>query len=88
MKQQRHEQLLDEAVDAYVDWRDESAEVWDAYERWRRAPAADAAFAFSAYCAAVDREERASHVYADLMTRAAAPGHHCPSGTALSRWVD
>ncbi|HET6869376.1 MAG TPA: hypothetical protein VFH80_25925 [Solirubrobacteraceae bacterium] len=88
MKRHRHEQLLDEAIDAYVDWREESAEVWDAYERWRHAPAADAPSAFSAYCAAVDREDRASHVYAELMTRAAAPGHHCPSGTGLSRWVD
>jgi acetoin utilization deacetylase AcuC-like enzyme len=85
---QTHEQLLDEVVDAYVDWREESTEVWDAYERWSRAPAADAPLAFSAYCAAVDREERASYVYAELMTRAAAPGHHCPPGTALARWVD
>ena len=88
MQRQRNEQLLDEAVDAYVDWREESNEVWDAYERWRRAPAADAPFAFSAYCAAVDREERASHVYAELMTSAAAPGHHRPSGIPLSRWCD
>ena len=88
MKLQWHEQLLDEAVDAYVDWRGESTEVWDAYERWRHAPAADAPFAFSAYCAAVDREERASHVYAELVTRGAAPGHHCPSGIPVSRWVD
>ena len=88
MTRQRHEQLLDEAVDAYVDWRDDSSEVWDAYERWRRAPAADAPFAFMAYRAAVDREERASHVYAELMTSAAAPGHHRPSGIPLSRWCD
>ena len=88
MKRPRHEQLLDEAVDAYGDWREECTEVWDAYERWRRAPAADAPFAFSAYCAAVDREERASHVYAKLMTRVAAPGQHCPSGIPLLRWVD
>ena len=88
MKQQSHEQLLDGAVDAYVAWREESAAVWAAYERWRRAPAADAPFAFSAYCAAVDREERASHVYAELMTSAAAPGHHRPSGIPLSRWCD
>lgn len=87
MKRQGHEQLLDEAVDAYVDWREESAEVWDAYERWRHAPAADDALAL-AYCAAVDREELASHVYAELMTRSATPSDHCPSGTALSRWVD
>ena len=88
MKRQSHEELLDEAVDTYIDWREESTGVWDAYERWRRAPATDTPFAFSAYCAPVDREERASYVYADLMTRAAAPGHHCPSGTALSRYVD
>ncbi|MFZ0973648.1 MAG: hypothetical protein WAN22_15565 [Solirubrobacteraceae bacterium] len=88
MKRERHEQLLDEAVDAYVHWREESTEVWDAYERWRRASGADAPLACSAYCAAVDREERASHVYAELMTKAAAPGHHCPSGTHLSRWCD
>jgi hypothetical protein len=88
VKRQRDEQLLDEAVDAYVDWREECTEVWDAYERWRRAPAADAPFAFSAYCAAVDREERASHMYAKLMTRAAALGHHCPSGIPPLRWVD
>jgi hypothetical protein len=85
---QRHEQLLDEALDAYVDWREDPAEVWDAYERWGRAPAVNASFAFSAYCAAVDREERASHVYAELKTRAAALGHRCPSGVPLSRWVE
>ena len=88
MKRQSRGELLDEAVDAYVDWREESTEVWDAYERWRRAPSVDAPFAFSAYCTAVDREERASHVYAERMTRATAPGHHRPSGTALTRWVD
>jgi hypothetical protein len=30
--------LVDEAVDAYVDWRDERACVWDAYARWTNAP--------------------------------------------------
>jgi hypothetical protein len=72
VKRQSREELLDEAVHAYVDWREESTEVRDAYEQWRRTPAADAPFAFSAYCAAVDREERASHVYADRMTRGRA----------------
>lgn len=85
---QRHEQVSDEALDAYVDWREECTEVWDAYERWRRASPADAPLAFSAYCAAIDREERASHVYAEVVTRTVAPGQHCPSGTVLSRWVD
>ena len=61
--------LVDEAVDAYVDWREERASVWDAYARWASAPVADCRLAFSAYRAALDREERAAHVYAELMTR-------------------
>jgi hypothetical protein len=60
--------LVDEAVDAYVDWREERASVWDAYARWASAPVADRRLAFSAYRAALDREERAAHVYAELMT--------------------
>jgi hypothetical protein len=63
--------LVDEAVDAYVDWREESAEVWRTYEYWAHAPAADAPFAFSAYRAALDREECAAHVYAGLLTQVA-----------------
>ena len=61
--------LLDEAVDAYVDWREECAGVWSAYRRWLRATVVDASLAFSAYRAAVDREECAAHVYGALMTR-------------------
>ena len=33
------------------------------------APVPDSLLAFSAYRAALDREERAAHVYAELMTR-------------------
>ena len=62
--------LVDEAVDAYVDWRDERACVWDAYTRWTNAPVPDSLLAFSAYGAALDREERAADVYAELMMRA------------------
>ena len=61
--------LVDEAVDAYVDWREERASVWDAYARWASAPVAHCPLAFSASGAALDREERAAHVYAELMTR-------------------
>jgi hypothetical protein len=63
--------LVDEAVDAYVDWREECATVRDAYERWGRAAAADSGSAFAAYWAAVDREERAAEIYAELMGRLA-----------------
>jgi hypothetical protein len=57
MNEQVDKQLVDEAMDAYVDWREECAGVWDAYERWARAPKIDAVGAFSAYRAALDREE-------------------------------
>jgi hypothetical protein len=69
MNKQADKQLVDEAIDAYVDWREESAAVWDAYERWAHAPRIDAAGAFSAYRAALDREECASHAYADQLAR-------------------
>jgi hypothetical protein len=64
--------LLDDVVDAYVDWREERAAVWDAYARWSNAPVPDCSLAFTAYRAALDREERAAHVYAELMTRVSA----------------
>jgi hypothetical protein len=63
--------LVDEAVAAYVDWRNESTTVWDTYGRWTRATVADAPLAFSAYRAAIDREEHASRVYASFMKRVA-----------------
>jgi len=61
--------LVDEAIDAYVDWREERDSVWDAYERWTDTPRAECPLAFTAYQAALDREERAAHVYAELMRR-------------------
>jgi hypothetical protein len=67
MEAQVDKQLVDEAMEAYVDWREESAEVWNAYERWARAPKIDDAVAFAAYRAALDREESASHAYSDLL---------------------
>ena len=67
MKEQVDKKLVDAAIEAYVGWREESAEVWDAYVRWARAPKIDAAGAFAAYRAALDREECASDAYADLL---------------------
>jgi hypothetical protein len=66
LQQQR---TLDDAVYAYVDWRDECTVVWYAYRRWAKASTADAALAFAAYTAALDREESAAKVYAELMRR-------------------
>jgi hypothetical protein len=61
--------MVDETMDAYVDWREECAHVRYAYHRWVSAVKADGALAFRAYVAALDREERASQVYADLIVR-------------------
>jgi hypothetical protein len=64
-----HRPLVDEAMDAYLDWRDECGAVSDAYGWWTDADPADAALAFRGYVAALDREERASEVYAGLILR-------------------
>jgi hypothetical protein len=85
MNEQVDKQLVDEAIGAYVDWREESAGVWDAYERWARAPIVDAAGAFSAYRAALDREECASHAYGDQLARI-TPGKD-PSGACSRQTV-
>ena len=53
-------QLVDDAVLAYVAWRDESATVWAAYGRWSSASAEEAIGAHAAYKAALDREETAA----------------------------
>ena len=51
------QQLVDEAVLAYVQWREESATVWAAYSRWASAATDDAGGTHAAYRAALDREE-------------------------------
>jgi hypothetical protein len=76
MNEELNTQRVDEAIDAYVDWQEERAHVWDAYARWESAEDGDASCAFSAYRAALDREEHASRVYAALVEQinVAAPG--------------
>jgi hypothetical protein len=58
---------VDEAMDAYVKWRELCAMVRETYDRWRRAPRAGAAVAFLEYRIALDREERSSLEYAELI---------------------
>jgi hypothetical protein len=62
-------QLVDAAVDAYVEWREECVAVWDAWGRWKIAPLADARLAFAAYTTALELEQRASAVYARATAR-------------------
>jgi hypothetical protein len=65
----RQRDTVDLAVDAYVAWREECRAVRNAYLAWTRGPAAEAAHAFDAYEAALEREEAAANVYAELMRR-------------------
>lgn len=67
--EQFKERLVDDAMDAYVDWREECISVAEAYRRWESAPAADSRLAFAGYTAALDREEAAGERYAGLIAR-------------------
>ena len=60
-------QLRDQIIDLYLDWREETAAVADAYASWAGAPAADEGRRFAAYAAALDREEAAARGYADAL---------------------
>ena len=62
--------VIDDLIETYADWCEESAEVEYAYRRWLVAPSSDAALAFAAYAAALDREELASVPYARAIRRA------------------
>jgi hypothetical protein len=75
----RKRNTVDLAVDAYVSWREECRAVRNAYLAWRHARAAEAAVAFDAYEAALDREEVAAGVYAELVSRV---GHLAEIGLA------
>lgn len=59
--------IVDEMVDAYVDWREECMAVDDAYDDWQRGARVDAPFTFAAYRAALDYEQRAAERYAELL---------------------
>jgi hypothetical protein len=65
----RRQRLVHAAMDAYLAWRDECAAVSDAFRRWADAARSDAALAWRKYEVALDREEEASVLYADLVRR-------------------
>jgi hypothetical protein len=60
--------LRDEIIDLYLDWREESAALGDAYACWGDASADDKAACFAAFTAALDREEAAARTYAEMLT--------------------
>ena len=65
--------LDEESVRSYARWREESAAVRSAYEHWAGAEPRDQALAWSAYRAALDREEQAAHAYGECAERIADP---------------
>jgi hypothetical protein len=65
-------ELADRLMDTYVEWREECARLQGAYERWATATPCERPLAYAAFRAALDREERSSYVYADLVERLTA----------------
>jgi hypothetical protein len=63
--------LIDDLMDAYVDWREECIGLREAYDRWSSGSADERSLAFAAYGAALDREQLASFVYAERAERVA-----------------
>jgi hypothetical protein len=63
---------IEEFVECYACWREESAGVRSAYEHWVSVAPGDRPLAFAAYVAALDREERAARDYGDCADRVAA----------------
>jgi hypothetical protein len=63
--------LVDEAMDAYVSWREACVRVEEAYASWVSAAGTRAAAAFRTHAAALDHEERAADVYNRFIQRVA-----------------
>jgi hypothetical protein len=61
--------VVDDAVFAFVQWREERARVWDAYAQWTGRHGQDIACVYAAYRAALDGEEAAANAYAKVMDR-------------------
>ena len=64
------DRLADEAFECYLAWRSECVVLEAAYRRWRQAPRSDAAFAYAAYMAALEREECAAGRYRTVVAEA------------------
>ena len=67
-RSQRHARL-DEAMERYVEWREECAAVEEAYTNWSSAPAGEAKLPYAAYGAALDREQSAAALYGRALVR-------------------
>lgn len=63
----RQQRLVDELVEAYVDWREACAQVGDWYRAWATGPGRSNGAAFGEYVLALDVEERAAEIYAEVV---------------------
>jgi hypothetical protein len=61
------DRLLDRMIERYVDRREASVAVHDAYANWCGAPIAQRSRSFLAYRAALDREESAATRYGSVI---------------------
>ena len=73
MRKRTEAQLVDKMISAYVDWREACRLVHGAYRSWTSATGSRARIAFWRYTAALDAEERAAEVYANLVARVGHP---------------
>jgi hypothetical protein len=67
-----HSALVDHLLELYCEWREDSARVQTAYDRFAFADSGDRDPAFASYMAALDQEESAAHTYAEQIKAAAA----------------
>jgi hypothetical protein len=83
---------IDALMDCYVAWREACYAVDLAYQRWAEAPPDQNGSFYSGYVAALDREEQASLMYAEHISRFTPerPRERRPSGTVVGlprvRW--
>jgi hypothetical protein len=61
--------MADDYLDGYIGWREEAAAARRAYQIWNRAERWDRQLAFTAYRAALDREERAAFTLRERVER-------------------
>ena len=62
--------LIDQVIEAYVDWREACLQVNDRYGSWARETGPNGRGPFERYVAALDAEGQAAEVYAELVGRA------------------
>lgn len=71
--------LVDAMLSRYITWREDAAAVTDAYRQWCEASVAESASRFSAYLAALDREESSARGYAVGVADVERSLHHARS---------